>query len=181
MDKRKLRQATIENLKQLTIEEKQKTEGSLIHQLVQSELWQQANTIGVTMSQGFEWDTKEIIEQAWKQNKIVCVPKCEPQQKKLTFYQLDTYDQLETVYYNLLEPIPVREKQMDKRTIDLLIVPGILFDRMGYRIGFGGGYYDRFLVDFPNKTVSLLSTIQLVDKVPSDSFDIPVQHLITNK
>ncbi|MBM7597960.1 5-formyltetrahydrofolate cyclo-ligase [Virgibacillus halotolerans] len=180
MDKQNLRQTTIQKVKELTTKEKQQIEESLINQLVSSTLWQQANTIGVTMSQGFEWDTKAIIERAWEQDKTVCVPKCEPQQKKLTFYQLDTYDQLEVVYYKLLEPKPDPKKQMDKKAIDLLIVPGILFDQQGYRIGFGGGYYDRFLIDFPNQTVSLVSAIQLVDKVPSESFDIPVQHLITN-
>lgn len=181
MNKQELRQSTIQKVKQLTEDEKLQIEENLTEQLLHSPLWRQATTIGVTMSQGFEWNTKSIIEQAWNQNKTVCIPKCEPKEKQLTFYQLDTYEQLEVVYYNLLEPKPEQEMQVDKKAIDLLIVPGILFDPQGYRIGFGGGYYDRFLMDFPNQTVSMLSTIQLVDNVPTESFDIPVQHLIIEK
>lgn len=181
MDKKELRQSTIHKIKQLQAVEKRQIEECLTHQLIRTALWKQANTIGVTMSQGFEWNTKAIIEQAWKEHKTVCIPKCEPNEKKLTFYQLDTYDQLEIVYYNLLEPKPEPERQIDKKGIDLLIVPGILFDEQGYRIGFGGGYYDRYLADFPNNTVSLLCTLQLVDNIPAESFDIPVQHLIVNK
>ena len=181
MDKQELRKSGILKVKQLTKDKKKLIEQSLTNQLVHSMLWKQAKTIGITMSQGFEWNTKTIIEQAWKENKTVCIPKCEPKEKKLTFYQFDTYNQLEVVYYNLLEPKPEREKLVNKAFIDLLIVPGVLFDRRGYRIGFGGGYYDRFLMDFPNDTVSLISAMQLVDKVPEESFDVPVQHLIIHK
>lgn len=158
---------------------RKQNEQKLMEHLLESELWKQAAMIGITMAQAFEWNTKPIIEAAWDQGKKVCIPKCNPQEKKLTFYQLQNYDQLEVVYYNLLEPKPSETEKTEKMKIDLLIVPGIVFDKQGFRIGFGGGYYDRFLTDFANETVSLASTMQLVDHVPSESFDIPVKHIIT--
>lgn len=181
MDKQELRTSVIMNLKNISIEEKRDIEQKLMNQLINSNLWKQAKVIGITMAQGFEWDTKGIIEAAWEQNKLVCIPKCYPKEKKLVFYQIESFEQLEIVYYRLLEPKPKETKEIKKSSIELLIVPGIVFDEQGYRIGFGGGYYDRFLTDFPNRTASLVSTLQLIDNIPAESFDIPVQHLITEK
>lgn len=150
----------------------------MIERLLNSSLWQSASQIGVTMARGFEWDTRPIIETAWKQNKEICVPKCNPQKREMTFYHLQNFDQLEVVYYHLLEPNPEQTVLANKEDIDLLIVPGIVFDKYGYRIGFGGGYYDRFLAEFTGKTASLVSTKQLVERLPAEAFDVPVQQLV---
>ena len=178
MDKSQLRNKAITYLKSLS-GEKQIIEEKLTDQLIHSELWKNASSIGVTISQGFEWDTYAIIDAAWKENKQVSVPKCNPANKGLTFYQLTTYDQLEIVYYNLKEPNPNKSRVTEKTSIDLLIVPGLLFDQHGYRIGFGGGYYDRFLTDFAHSTVSLISLGQLTKEIPREKFDLPVDYLIT--
>ncbi|WP_309228351.1 5-formyltetrahydrofolate cyclo-ligase [Virgibacillus saliphilus] len=154
-------------------------EEQLTANLVHSTLWEEADSVGITIAKGFEWDTIPVIETAWKQNKIVCVPKCFPQDRKLTFYQLKSYDQLEVVFNNLLEPKPDETREVAKAAIDLLIVPGLLFDKNGYRVGFGGGYYDRFLMDYPNETASLLHKSQLTETIPTEEFDLPVKHLIT--
>ncbi|MFD1038488.1 5-formyltetrahydrofolate cyclo-ligase [Virgibacillus byunsanensis] len=181
MDKNQLRKSTIKFLKQLSESKRNKIESKLANYLFQSSIWKKSDVIGITMAQGFEWNTKIIIEEAWEQGKTVCVPKCDPREKTLTFYKLQSYEQLEVVYYGLLEPKPDEVNKIDKKLIDLLIVPGLLFDSYGYRIGFGGGYYDRFLIDFPNETVSLFSAEQLMEEVPTEPFDIAVKHLITEK
>lgn len=126
-----------------------------------------------------EWDTVPIIEKAWEEGKRVAVPKCLPN-RKMSFYQLDHFNQLVKGMHDIPEPNPDQTIIIEKNNIDLLIVPGIVFSPNGYRIGFGGGYYDRFLADFRNETVSLASHHQMVDQLPIDSFDIPVQHIITS-
>ncbi|MGJ9456972.1 5-formyltetrahydrofolate cyclo-ligase [Oceanobacillus sp. CF4.6] len=180
-EKTSLRTDSIKGLKNLPEHEKLQIEEKLKQQLLLSSLWKEATTIGVTMAQGFEWSTKPIIEAAWEQNKTICIPKCYPKQKELIFYELKSFEQLEVVYYNLLEPKPDISKKVKKNSMDLLLVPGLLFDRDGYRIGFGGGYYDRFLKDYANTSVSLCSSDQLVDHVPAENFDIPVNYIITEK
>ncbi|MFC4022788.1 5-formyltetrahydrofolate cyclo-ligase [Oceanobacillus longus] len=179
--KTSLRTESIKGLKNLFEHEKRQTEEKLKEQLLLSSIWKESTTIGITMAQGFEWSTKPIIEAAWKQNKTTCIPKCYPEQKELIFYELKSFEQLEIVYYNLLEPKPDISKKVKKNSMDLLLVPGLLFDRDGYRIGFGGGYYDRFLKDFTNISASLCSSDQLVDHVPAENFDIPVNYIITEK
>lgn len=179
MDKKEIRQSVIKKLKALTDKERNNIQLELHNHFIQSTLWKEANTIGVTVSQGFEWDTRKIIESAWEQGKTVVVPKCSAKEKVLTFYELTSFEQLEVVYYNLLEPKISETKPVEKQMIELLIVPGVVFQPNGYRIGFGGGFYDRFLADFTNETVSLVSTIQLKDDLPIEKHDIPVKHLIT--
>ncbi|MBA4601757.1 5-formyltetrahydrofolate cyclo-ligase [Thermoactinomyces sp. AMNI-1] len=179
MLKSELRKSMTDFLKGLSEREKREVEKKLLKNLLSSSLWNDAKTIGVTVSRGFEWNTMPIIESGWEQGKTICVPKCVPKEKKLVFYELSDFGQLEKSYYNLLEPKTEKTRKVEKSKIDLLIVPGLVFDHHGYRIGFGGGYYDRFLADFPNKTLSLAHTSQIREDLPIDSHDIPVQHLIT--
>lgn len=179
LEKEELRQTVINKIKKFTDEEKHTYEMQMQDHMVNSDIWRQVKVLGITVSQGFEWDTKKIIEKAWEEGKQVCVPKCLPKHKEMVFYEITSFDQLEVVYYNLLEPIPVETNKVDKNSIDLLVVPGIVFNPDGYRIGFGGGYYDRFLTDFRNDTMSMLHSVQLLPKLPIEAHDIPVKHLLT--
>lgn len=142
-------------------------------------LWRQAKTLAVTLSVGREIETAAIIMKAWTEKKYVAVPKCEPATKHLTFYRLESFDQLKNSFFGLIEPVPEKTVKVDKESIDLVIVPGVVFDRRGYRIGYGGGYYDRFLQNYHGKTVSLLLENQLLDRLPEESHDQRVDMLIT--
>lgn len=179
MAKNEYRQQMMTILKNLSTEDKKSIEKRLVERLLASEQWQQANVIGITISQPLEWSTEPIIKTGWQEGKVIVVPKCEPKQKKLHFYEMAAYDELEVVYYGLKEPKADPDKYMMKQNIDLLVVPGLVFNSSGYRIGFGGGYYDRFLEDYEGITVSLVSERQLIEDIPYESFDIPVDHIFT--
>ena len=96
----------------------------------------------------------------------------------MTFHQIETKEDLAIQYFNLLEPIESQTKRYDKNQIDLLLVPGLVFDRSNYRIGHGGGYYDRFLADFNADSLSLAWLNQVVDQITIESFDEPVSGVI---
>lgn len=179
MAKDKLRQQMIETLKNLSEAEKQTIENKLTKRFLLTEQWKKSHVVALTISQSLEWSTRLIIEEGWKQGKTIVVPRCKPEEKKLQFYQFTSYDELEVVYYQLKEPKADPNKYVPKESIDLIVVPGLVFDEQGYRIGFGGGYYDRFLADYDGMTISMISERQLVEKVPAESFDIPVDHLLT--
>ncbi|WP_407268389.1 5-formyltetrahydrofolate cyclo-ligase [Radiobacillus sp. PE A8.2] len=181
MVKRELRNQQLNNMKALSPDRKVEIERGLQHYLHKTQYWQNASVIGITISQSFEWDTITIIEQAWSQQKRVCIPRTNPINRELTFYLVESFEQLETAHYGLKEPVVSESKKITKSGIDLLIVPGMVFDQQGYRIGFGGGYYDRFLIDFYGATLSLAWTEQLVESVPHEGHDIPVQHIVTEK
>lgn len=180
-EKQLLRQKMISFLKNISSEEKAAIEKKLEENLFKSEEWKAAKRVGVTLSQGFEWNTLGIIEQAWQEGKIVCAPKCIPQQKAMIFYDFTNRKQLEKGFYNLIEPKPHETKEVRKTEIDLVLVPGLIFDKKGYRVGFGGGYYDRFLKDFPNHTAALICSKQVTSVLPIEPFDVPIQKIITEK
>ncbi|CCP22280.1 5-formyltetrahydrofolate cyclo-ligase [Bacillus velezensis UCMB5036] len=141
--------------------------------------WKQARVIAVTISTRLEIPTRPIIEQAWKEKKQVCIPKCFPQTGAMEFRTFSAYDQLETVYAGLSEPIESLTEKAAQKDIDLVIVPGVAFDREGFRIGYGGGYYDRYLSGYKGRTVSLLFDCQLTDRIPRMPHDIPVDKIVT--
>lgn len=143
--------------------------------------WKVAEIVGITVSRFPEIDTRPIIEQAWLEDKQVVVPKCVPNDKTMTYYSLTDYDQLETVYAGLLEPIQSISKSVNKDFINLLVVPGVAYTKKGYRVGYGGGYFDRFLSDYNGHTVSVAFTEQLTENFTIDVFDLPVHRLITEK
>lgn len=180
MSKGSIRKSILESISNLKVSERKEIENSLHENLFNTDLWKNAESIGVTVSQDTEWDTKGIIEQAWEENKKASVPKSIHKTRELHFYQLDNFEQLEVGYYDLQEPQPEKTSRTAAKDIDLLIVPGIAFNKKGYRIGFGGGFYDRFLSNFPNHTVSLVHTKQLVGDIPIEEHDVPVD-LIVNE
>jgi 5-formyltetrahydrofolate cyclo-ligase len=181
MNKKEFRSLVLGELKKISKPEYEQLSLEIANQLYSSALWQNANTIGITISNYPEVDTYQIIRKAWEQNKRVVVPKCHPKEKQMSFHELKQFTQLESVYYGLLEPIETLTRKVDKVGIDLLIVPGLAFTKEGYRLGFGGGYYDRFLQDYEGNTVSLAFPIQLKEKLPIEKHDIPVQKIITYK
>lgn len=137
------------------------------------------STIGITISDFPEVDTWSIIKKLWSLGKNVVVPKCSPLDRSMVFYQIQNFDQLEQVYMHLLEPNPHLSKAVTPQEIDMLVVPGIVYSEKGYRIGYGGGYYDRFLVNYRGDTLSLAFDIQVVKYVECDVFDLPVDQIIT--
>ena len=83
----------------------------------------------------------------------------------MDFRILDCFDQLESVYFGLLEPIESKTKKVEPKEIDLMIVPGLGFDKDGFRLGVGGGYYDRFLQNYNGNTLSLAFQEQMVTMI----------------
>jgi len=181
MSKDSIRKTILAGLASLDGKERSQIESTFYERLFSTDLWKKAESIGVTVSKGTEWETRPIIEEAWKEEKKVSVPKSIHKTRELHFYQLEDYNQLEVGYYDLEEPVPEKTNRTEIADIDLLIVPGVAFNKEGYRIGFGGGYYDRFLKDFSNETVSLAHTNQLREDLPIEEYDLPVDKIITEQ
>ncbi|WP_075035090.1 5-formyltetrahydrofolate cyclo-ligase [Halobacillus dabanensis] len=179
MDKTELRFKGKQILSTISVKERQEMEAKMHRHLFASELWKRAKVVGVTLSQSHEWSTEPIIEEGWRAGKKMVVPKCSPKEKEMQFYQLDSYDQLERVYFGLREPKPNEDSKIEKDDIELLLVPGLLFDIKGYRIGYGGGYYDRFIEGYRGKTMMVASTKQKIDKLPMEEYDQRVEYILT--
>ncbi|MEJ8776532.1 5-formyltetrahydrofolate cyclo-ligase [Pseudogracilibacillus sp. ICA-222130] len=177
--KQTIRTNMIEKLSLLSKEEKKAIETSLLEQFKKSNLWIKPTTIGITISHRFEWETRNIIQFLWEKGKRVVVPKVHTDDKSMQFYELKNFAHVTKGHANILEPNTSLTTPVAQEDIELLIVPGIVFNVAGYRIGFGGGYYDRFLMKYDKTTVSFASEQQLRKDLPVEAHDIPVQYIVT--
>ncbi|MDN4074751.1 5-formyltetrahydrofolate cyclo-ligase [Fictibacillus terranigra] len=151
-------------------------------QLFNLPLWMESNHIGITISREFEVDTRGIITKAWEEGKDVSAPKCSTDgERRMDFYRITSFLDLENVYMDLYEPILSKTELSSRADIDLMIVPGLIFCPQGYRIGFGGGFYDRYLASYEGSTVSLAFDLQLLRSIPVEPFDVPVQWIVTDQ
>lgn len=180
MVKKEMRQKVIQQLNKLDQITYHKKSEEIFESIIQHNHFNNANTIGITISRYPEVDTKRLIEYAWQHGKTIVVPKCLTKTKEMDFREIQNFDQLETVYMDLQEPIEQETTSYTAKQIDLLIVPGVIFNREGYRIGFGGGYYDRYLAGFQGETISIAFHEQIEQDIPIELHDLPVETIITD-
>lgn len=141
--------------------------------------YKSANTMLCYVSFGSEINTDSIINRALEDGKTVAVPYCNNKQGDMEFYIINSPDNLKPGTYGILEPDINSCKRLEDFEKSIIIVPGLSFDNEGYRIGYGGGYYDRFLAKHSIKSVGLCYSELLNDKLPRESFDLPIDILIT--
>lgn len=178
MNKKEIRKTILEKLN--ILEQSSEKQLKKIHQnLMFTDKWYNARVIGITISKSPEISTKEIIMEAWKQGKKIAVPKCNPVDKSMEFYIINNFDQTELSFYGVLEPIPEICEMINPNKMDLLIVPGLAFNINNYRIGFGGGYYDRFLLRYHGPTVALAYDWQTDLGFYEEIHDMKVDLIIT--
>ncbi|WP_053367142.1 5-formyltetrahydrofolate cyclo-ligase [Bacillus sp. FJAT-27245] len=180
-EKQNSRQAMMERLKSMADGEYRERSERIASNFFGNPVWEKAQVIGITISRPPEVDTYGIIEKAWREGKRIAVPKCLPATREMQFRYLTDFSQLEKVYYGLLEPIVEQTEHADLNDISLLVVPGLAFTRDGYRLGFGGGYYDRFLARYKGETASLAFNCQIVEQLPIEEHDRPVGLILTEE
>ncbi|TDL97894.1 5-formyltetrahydrofolate cyclo-ligase [Macrococcus brunensis] len=172
--KKGIRKKVISYLKET---DKYLAEIELLKTLFNSTEWQNAESIGVTLSMDHEVSTENIIRFALIENKKVYVPNCDYQNKTMDFVRFHSPADLHKDEKGILA---VENPTEVNNEVDLLLVPGLGFNTDGYRVGYGGGYYDRFLSSFNGRTVSVILDAQIMD-IPIDDFDQPVHQIITEK
>lgn len=179
--KHRLRQNIKSYWQELDTQTRLVMENNLYQQIFTDEMFSQANTLAITLSMAGEISTQPIIEEAWRQGKQVVIPKTLPK-RQMAFAPFEKDDDLLESAFGVMEPRSTANF-VDKEDIDLIVVPGLMFADNGQRLGFGGGYYDRFLADFPGQTLSLAFPKMYVEKPLWEvgPYDIPVQKLIVAK
>lgn len=148
--------------------------------LLRSYFWRKAKTIAMTISKGLEWDTQYLIKKGWEQGKTITLPISNKKTREMNFYKYHRQDPLENRWADILEPIADDAKYVPADHHDLIIVPGLLFNHSGYRIGYGGGFYDRYLRYYNGISLSLAADFQLKQGMESETHDKPVDVIVTN-
>ena len=175
--KAELRKKILQEMKALPRQQKQFIDQALTERLLQHPFYQEAEVIATYLSFPHEFQTQELIEQALKDGKKVLIPKTYPK-GCMDFVVYDS-QQLVKTSFGLLEPQGNLEV-VDASQIDLIHVPGLAFTTEGYRIGYGGGYYDRYLEHFSGNTLSTIYPCQIQDFIP-ENHDIPVQEVLIDE
>ena len=172
--KAELRKQVLEEMKAVPQKQKQAMDRVLTERFLNHPFYQEAKAIATYLSFTHEFQTQELIDQALKDDKKVLIPKTYSK-GRMEFVVYDP-QQLKKTSFGLLEPQGDLEV-VDASQIDLIHVPGLVFTKEGYRIGYGGGYYDRYLENFAGQTMSTIYPCQIQTFNP-DSHDIPVQEVL---
>lgn len=141
--------------------------------------YRRAKTVLVYVSTPIEVDTREIISKALSDGKRVAVPRCVPGTREMEFYLIDSLDELSPGTFGVLEPAANPGRLLPNFSHSICVVPALACDRNGYRLGYGGGYYDRFLRDYPGEKVLILYKCCLVAHLWHGRFDVPVDRIVT--
>ena len=151
--------------------------------LMELEAFGAARVVMLYMPLADEVDTTPIALRAFRSSKTVCVPRVDWRRKDMEPVEVHTFDDhvMDVDEHGLR--VPREGAPLVPATIDLVVVPGLAFDKGGYRLGRGGGFYDRFLGRLrPSATtVGLAFDGQLVEEVPADDSDVPVGMIVTDR
>ena len=171
MDKKELR-AQIRALKRAMTEEQIVSKSEKLGELfAESELYKNAKTIYGYLPYNQEVRTVAMLEQAIRDGKKVAVPKCYGD--TMNFIYMDDLSKVESGYAGIPEPIADDPVADDKTA--LVLMPGMAFTKNGDRMGYGGGFYDKFLAAEPeHPTLALCYDFQMVESLPTEEYDIPV-------
>ena len=175
VNKKELRNEMISKLQGFSASEKLGKESRLYINFYDFLEGKSYETVGLVLSMSHELDTWPIIDHFIDQGVKVYGPKCTYMTKAMDFYEVKSRDEITKDERNILIPDSSNEKN---NQVDLLLVPGLIFNEEGYRTGYGGGFYDRFLENFKGETVSLLFDEQF-GQVIREPHDLPVDTLIT--
>lgn len=143
--------------------------------------YEKAKVIACYVNKESEVQTRTLIRKALSSQKKVLIPITRKNSNELVFSEIPSLYELSPGPFGIMEPNPSKRKLRDVSTSDLVIVPGIVWDIYGHRLGWGHGYYDQVLKKLWRETLSigLSFDLQLVDQVPREQFDLPVKVLVT--
>ena len=175
MNKLQLRRSIREQKRAMTdVQIREKSE-QLARLFLDTEEYRRAKSIYGYLSYNQEVRTLPILRQALRDGKRVAVPKCYGEEMRFIWL-----DDLSAVAKNAMGiPEPIADGPVAQDETALVLMPGVAFDRAGNRIGYGGGYYDKFLAREGNHpTLALCYAFQMVDHLESEEFDIPVDRVL---
>ena len=142
--------------------------------------YRSARVIMVYVSTSIEVDTFKIIENAFKDGKKVAVPRCIPQTRQMEFHYITSVDQLTPGSFSVLEP-PAHYPVVSDFSGALMIVPGFMFDCFGYRLGYGKGYYDRYMSRYNGAAVGICYSNELRTHMYHGRYDRAVDTIVSEK
>lgn len=167
-EKNALRKAMKQQRDALDLEKKKIYDAKICLLLKEFITGKKCKTVHAYLPMGSEIDIRPLLQDLLRQNITIVTPKT-LKNRKLEHLVLDSLDNLEAGAYGTLHP---KDGVVFTGNIDLIIVPGLAFDKEDYRLGYGGGYYDTFLTEYPNAfTVGVCYPFQKIKTAPKEAHD----------
>lgn len=182
MEKKDLRKRILNIRNNIQDDEKLLKDKKILDLIIKNNLYINSKSIFTYVNFGSEVNTIAIIERALEEGKEIYVPKTDIIKKEMVAVKIKSIKDLEVGNYGMLEPkegLTIAEKE----NFDLIIMPGAVFDYKGNRIGYGAGYYDKYLlqIDKNIKKLALAYELQILHDIPKEEHDIQVNYIITEE
>lgn len=180
MEKVKVRGEIINKRNKLSSKDKIRYDNLIFKKLINSEIYKKSKKIFIYISFGSEVDTRNIIEYSLADGKEIYVPKTNKLVKEMLAIRINSLSNLTADKWGILEPETINKDNIGCE-FDLIIMPGVAFDNKGNRIGYGGGYYDKYISKYNGNTeyIALAYEIQIVKSIYIEEHDITVDYILT--
>lgn len=182
MDKKILRKEMMNKRNSISENDKKERDVCILNKFLQTLEYKNSKVIFIYIGYSSEIDTSNFIKRFIEDKKVVCVPRTNYKKKYMDAVIIHSLDNLSKDKYGILEPDEdINPIEVD--AIDLVILPGLAFDNKGGRLGYGGGYYDKYLSNISDNAVkvALCYDFQVIDTVPMEEHDICTDLLITDR
>ncbi len=179
--KKKLRAEARQMRRGMSPEGKQTLDRKIKNRLLNMWAIRQVDTVLCYVSTDIEVDTREFINALLQMGKRVAVPRCEDGKTEMNFYYINSLDCLSSGSFGVDEPDPQKCVMVGKTEGSVCIVPAFMFDKSGYRLGYGKGYYDRYLSNYKGSTIGICYDENIVDELYHGKYDRTVGLVVTEK
>lgn len=178
-----VRKQILETRNKLSDDEVYRFSEKIFYNLKENSFFNNSAHMMVYLDFKHEVKTDFIINYCLDHGKKVHIPICIPETHELCISRITSLTELQPGHFGIREPMAEYLRLSDSSLVDLVLVPGVAFDSAGNRIGFGAGYYDRFMKRLRSDAVkaALAYSFQVADLIPSDKHDIPVDYIVTEK
>lgn len=183
MDKKALRKEILVKRAEIDATYRNHASVQVTDTIVKHPLFIKAQCIASFVDFRDEMNMSQINQAILKKGKILVLPYISMGKNEMTFHVVTHLEALVKNNYGIFEPNPLKDEAVDIDLIDLILTPGVAFNAEGYRLGYGGGFYDR-LFSHISKAIpkfGIAFDMQRVSDLPVESFDQPITHLITEK
>lgn len=178
MDKKQLRKEAKDFRRSITKDMAKESSRAIMDRLFSLPCMVDADVVFSFVSTKDEISTYDIMNEVLRQGKVLAVPLVIG--KDMVFQRILSLEELKEGYYGIFEPENQKDRVMIPSHKDIILVPGLLYDRRGYRIGYGGGFYDKYFEKYPDGIrIGVLYHGQLRNQIEEEPFDQPLDCLIT--
>ncbi|MGL4344290.1 MAG: 5-formyltetrahydrofolate cyclo-ligase [Cellulosilyticaceae bacterium] len=156
---------------------------AITERMIQTELFEAASIIFLYAAMPYEVQTWLIAQEARRRGKVVAYPSTDSETHRMTFYSVPDESELVACWCGKIaikEPNPMKHQMILPNETTLMIVPGMAFDLSQNRLGYGGGYYDRYLAQYAIKTLGVGFDFSVVEKLPVGEYDSPLNGVMTD-